>query len=339
MRKYFQCIRVMGFLFITSLYLVGCADDDVAEVVLPYNSSEHIYGTFGYWDDGFWEVVIDPATGGLSKIIRSEETFPGRSPRTGAFELTSFKRNERIYSSPNSSTLKVQNLETLNITDIVLRDNSLDQMVIYPQLLRFGADQNEVYLMDTDNSIWKIDINSQVVRKVHDGIPIAEGTYITDLFYIASTGHFLVMTNNTAANAYTADNIFLFNPVLPDAVAMISATAIASGFGFAQHPDEPYTIYFIQQPQDDKGFRLMKISMTVVGVNVSEISRSDLPIDNLSVYLQTIHTASNTYIIRSGSGSIERPSNTLYSIDLSKGDLVREVEIREAGILLKLAGE
>ena len=147
------------------------------------------------------------------------------------------------------------------------------------------------------------------------------------------------MTNNNAVNDYTGENLFLFNPELPDSTAVISTTAISRGFGFVQHPVEKDNIYFIQATQDNKGFRLMKIEMNGDGINVSEISTTDLLINNMSLYLQTIHTASNTYILRGGSNSIETPSNTLYTIDLNNGNLMCEVEIEETGFLLKLAIE
>jgi hypothetical protein len=114
---------------------------------------------------------------------------------------------------------------------------------------------------------------------------------------------------------------------------------VARGFGFIQHPDEKNNVYFIQNTQENIGFRLMKIQMNGNEVNVSEISSADLAINNLSPLLQTIHTTRNTYILRGGSSSIETPSNTLYSIDLNNGDLLHEVEIEETGFLLKLAGE
>ncbi len=83
----------------------------------------------------------------------------------------------------------------------------------------------------------------------------------------------------------------------------------------------------------------MKIEMATSGIEVTEVSQTDLPIDNLAVYLQTIHTASNTYIIRSGPATLDNPSNTLYSIDLNTGELLRGVALPDAGFLLKLAGE
>lgn len=324
-----------------SLYWVGCADDESPASVLPYRASAHIYGTFGQIDNGFWEVVIDPATGHYEKLVASEETLTARSPRVGAFALTAFERNELIYGSPPSrlAALSVQDLETFEISDIALRDTLLGQSMVFPQLLRFGASQNEVFLMDTDRSIWHIDLDSRAVRKVHDGLPVPAGGYVCHFFHRSSDGHFLVMTNEVASNAYTADKIHVINPALPNPKATLSTTTIPSGFGFLQHPVDRDAIYYIQRAQSDKGFRLMKITMSAGGMNISEISQTDLPIENLSPYLQTIHTATNTYILRGGSSSLDAPSNVLYSIDLNNGKLVREVPIRDAGFLLKLAGE
>ncbi|MFK7810572.1 MAG: hypothetical protein AB8F74_22385 [Saprospiraceae bacterium] len=346
MKKYFDNFKTLAFLFMTGLLLVGCSSDDdmpptgEGESILPYNSSDHVYGTLAVRDVGTWEIVIDPSTGAHNKVSETETPFEGTSARIGGLELTSFERNERLFvSRSDDSKLKVQDLETFNITEIDLTDTSLNKTVSFPQLLQFGSDQNELYLMDTDYSLWKINLESKMVNKIYDRIPVSNGTYISNLFYVASTGHFLGMTNTDAINDYRGDNLFLFDTALPDSTSIISTKSISKGFGFVQHPIDKNNIYFIQTSQDDKGFRLMKIAINGNELDVSEISTTDLSIDNLSPYLQTIHTASNTYILRGGSNDIEAPTNTLYSININTGELIHEVEIEETGFLLNLAGE
>ena len=73
-------------------------------------------------------------------------------------------------------------------------------------------------------------------------------------------------------------------------------------------------------------------------INILEVSKTDLSINDLSPYVQTIHQGSNSYIIRAGSSNLDAPLNILYSINLTTGELVNEVLIEQTDMVLKIAG-
>lgn len=341
MHMNFQHFRILFLLIFSSIIVFGCSDNNADESqetvpLLPYDAANHIYGSFGIWGQDRWEVVIDPSTGQLDKITETSELFGGFSGSLGTQELTSFERNERIFiPTANDSVLILQNLESFESTTIELTDLSKGKTVIFPQIIRFGKDQNEIYLLDTDKSLWKINLENKEVTIVHIGIPAANQNTIVNFFYIESTGNFLCILNGNSEN----DEIVIFNPEAPNSTMFEATTSISTGFGFVQHPIDKNKIYYVQQPDDSIGFRLMRIQVDEDKISVSQLSSTDLKIDNLSYYLQTIHSTNNTYILRGGSTSFDSPSNTLYSVNLNTGILVNEIELKEVGHILKLAGE
>jgi len=341
MIKNYQYLRILSLITIFSLLIVGCSheneiDPEEVESILPYDSSKHIYGVFGVNNGDKWEVVIDPVTGKLDRIPETKEIFGGVSGYIGSKDLTSFDRNERIYiPTADDTKLILQNLDNFEITTIDLTDMSLNKTVVFPKLIRFGKDQNEIYLLDTDDSLWKIDLDSQVVTRVHDRIPVSDNKAIFNFFYIESTGNFLCNIKGDGEN----DKLIIFNPQAPNSSAFITTNYIASGFGFVQHPIDRDKFYYIQRLSNNKGYRLMYVEVVEDQIFVSQKSVADLPIENLSTYLQTIHSATNTYILRAGSNNIDSPSNNLYSINLNTGVLVNEVDLKEVGFISKLAGE
>jgi hypothetical protein len=85
--------------------------------------------------------------------------------------------------------------------------------------------------------------------------------------------------------------------------------------------------------------RLMELNLSGGQFQVMSKSTSDLAIDNLSGYLQTIHSATDSYICRGGSSSGEMPIKIFYKIDLTTGELVNEVTLTDAGLLISLSAE
>lgn len=339
----------MLLIFVMALYcsciLSGCDDDDLnpnnGVAILPYDGTKHIYGAISIIGDGMWEVVIDPVTGQFSKIEETEEVAAGIDFPIGTKSLTAFERNKRIFIPFNgSNSLRIQDLATFETVDIELRDSTLEESMTFPQIIRFGANEQEVFITDSDNSLWKIDLEDESVTKVYNRVPIATDCGIKNFFFVPITNQFLMLTNTgNVINDYSVEELFLLDPTQPDAEAVVNDLAIVKGFGFVQSPTDKSSFYYIKLAEGDEGFRLMRAQLTGENISTTQLSTTDLAIDNLSSFLQTIQTATNAYILRGGSSSIEMPNNTLYTIDLDSGELINEVDLENSGILLKLAGE
>ena len=326
--------------FFAIVLLVGCnTDDDQLDFssLLPYNPDKHLYGTIQFpvgntWEA--WEVVIDPSSGRLDTLAGTKVSGGSFSYPVGTKNLTAFGRNQRIYLDIEER-LVVQDLETGEKTMIELRDAGTSESVIFPQYLRFGTNEDELFLIDTDKTVWSIDLLSETVEKTSTRLPVPEGGNLSNVFYLPVLDHFLFSSNSTAFNAGTVTDLLLYDL---STGTITNSMTIPESFGLAQDAGGD-GFYFLQIPGEDTGFRLMEFRINAGQMELIQLSDADLPIDELSLYAQTIHTATNSYICRGGSNSIEMPSNTLYSIDLDSGNLTDEVVLEEDGILLKLVGE
>lgn len=138
-----------------------------------------------------------------------------------------------------------------------------------------------------------------------------------------------------AINAATSTELMLYNNA---ADSIVYTKVIDSSFGFVQYPKEDQ-IYFLTVPSSTSGFRLNELKLLGGQIQVTSMSTNDLEISNMSPYLQTIHSETNSYICRGGSNSIEAPSNFLYQIDLTTGELVNSAELEDSGIILSLSAE
>ena len=334
---YWITIGVIGV-----LALSACSDDeagplDSCEDISDYNANDHIYATILLDDLEEWEIIINPLTAEMDFVEGTNMQGGSLSSPVGARNLTAFSRNQRIFvDEVPKNQLVIQDLETLVYTDFELRDTSAALSPINLQFMRFGANETEVYLIDTDYSIWKVDLDNQITEKIIDRIPLEAGIYISDFFYEKNSGNFLLTTNSIAINSGTTTNLVLFDPASEE---IIQEKDIQEVFGLVFHA-QSNALFCLQAPNSSEGFRLMKIQTDgLTSINVSQISETDLAIDELSLYAQTIHTTSNSYVCRGGPNTIGNLVNNIYSIDLSSGLFKSSEELCKTGTILKLAGE
>jgi len=348
MKNYYSPFTFLGFVFIIGLSALGCQPDEPepeveAESILPYDSSKHIYATFALPDAGKqWEIVIDPNSGKFDKIPETESQFAGITFPIGTKELTDFRGKNRLFIPiEDDSKLIVESLEDFTSVDIKLTDTALNKTIVFPQLMKFGKDENEVFIIDSDKSLWKVDLNDEFVLKIHDKIPVSSDTYIANFFYIESTDKFVICTNNNAVNDARGDNLQFFDPKKPDSLALTGSTSIPFGLGFVRHPIFRNTINYLNVSVDGtEPEKLMKVMVGSESFNISDVLIPELTFKRMSTTLQTINSSLNSYItLGSGGSNNTGPINTLYSIDLDSGEVIGEVELEEAGTILKLAGE
>ncbi len=331
-------LLLAGMMTITLLFSCNSDDDQLGfSSLLPYNPDKHMYGTLQFQDGTRWErweVAIDLATGRLDSIPGTKEDSGSITSPNGTKDLTAFNTNKRIYIDLDKN-LVVQDLDTAEETVIEITDTASGASVLFPQYVRFAASEEELFLIDTDDTVWFIDLLTEEVEKTAIQLPIPSGAYLSNVYYIAATDDFLYSTNSSAINSGTITNLHFYD--LGSETVIQSAT-ITESFGLVPS-STPGQFYFLQIPTEDTGFRLVELQVNPGQLMLAEISDADLAIDELTLYTQTTHTATNSYVCRGGSNNLEDLSNTLYIIDLDSGDLIDEVVLEVDGILSKLAGE
>lgn len=332
--KSFSIPQLIIFLFITVLW--SCKDDDALPELCSYDSSVHIYGTtqltrFNNFYDV--EIYIDPNTGQFDSI-------PGTSIRSGGFSfpigpnrLVSFDHNKRFHTEQNELT--IQDLSTLEYSIIELKDTAIGASVIFPQYTFFGNDENQIFILDTDDSVWEVNLQNNQVKRIIEDLNDDNEAYISTIFYLKDSGDFLFGMNRTATNSARVTELYLYNNDLDSITASL---LIDEAFGFVQVPKQD-NVYFLKNANGQEGFRLGEAKVLGGEIFTNMKSTSDLAINQLSGYLQTIHTATNSYICKGGNSSIENPTSFLYKIDLTTGELISEVELVDVGIMLGLASE
>ncbi len=335
---------ILYFLFLSILTFSACNSDDEGlggvggdeEMTrLPYDATKHIYGTSYFINDNEWEMIFDPITGQIDSIPGTMNPAGVISIPSGPTKITSFSRNQRIYIDPSSNQkLTVQDLGTLEYNMIDLKDDDVGAAMIFPQAICFGFNENELFVLDTDKSIWKVNLLTTKVNKVFTSTSGLDFGNVVN-FVLSKPGDDFVIIANESIEKESVSKIYLVDA---NSFELHDEKTIERSFGFVKHPSQQ-KIFFMNVPTEETGFRLMELDLNNETLIIKAKSNEDLAIDNLSPNLQTIHTQSNTYIVRAGSASIDEEENKLISISLDTGVLINEVEIDNAGIILKIAGE
>ncbi len=321
---------------LTVLGVSSCKKDNLDTTGLPYNPDKHIYGKVQFNQTEEYEVVIDPISGIFDTIAGTRRAAGSLSLPVGTKSLHSFENDHRFFIDEEASLFRLffQNLESLAYGNITMIDqDNPSKKVNSAQYLTFGATENEIYLFDADKSIWKINLQdgSAHQRFTHEIFP---DDFTPKAVLYVNQGDDLLFVQDASSSA-DVTKLILFDQA---SATILDQQDISGAFGFVKYPKED-RFYFLEIPDGTEGFRLMELKTSGETLNVQAKSDKDLPIDELSPYLQTIHTATNTYICRGGSNSIENSTNTLYSISLETGALTNEAVLYDSGILLNLAGE
>lgn len=332
----FRTLCYTLLLGLTILTICGCDDDDGNgdgnRIPLTYDPATTIYGTFGFDLENSWEVVIDPVSGQLDSI-----------PGTSGFSALSFPLGPRYFQTFNpdrrvqvglNQQLSVQDLETFQAGTFMTSDPDDQSPLTNPQFITQGRSENELLVLDADQSLWRANLQSLLLERWIDDIS-PQGRIVVYLYQLDDTSLLRLFSTNTGN-----DGVVRMMDVLETEEQEILDFGDLSeqSFGFVKHP-AANDFYFLTSPGQGNGFRLGILSWD--GENLTEriISTQDLGIDNLAPQRQTIHTATNSFIAISTNGDIEDPQQTLLRIDLTTGELVGQTELERSGFLFKLAGE
>jgi hypothetical protein len=332
--RFFLLITLFSFCFL------ACDKDEnpITDTTFEYDSQKHVYGTLMSANDLGWEnqeVIIDIESGELSIIEGTTKAGGGIDFPNGTKDLTDFEQKRRIFKDLATNNMVVQDLETGEKEIIELNDS--DGISIgSANYFVFGDDNNTVYVLTSVADIWSVDLSTKSIELIQDQVSLDLNNYqIEDFRYHRGSQKLLIFGKRSNSSTSDAYAVFTFDVVSKTVELQHSLPAL---FGYQVHPDGE-RIFGLTLPSDDEGFRLTEILFSNGSFDTKKISNEDLAIDQLSPYIQTIHTASNSYVCRGGSNSIEMPETILYQIDLTTGELLGEATLAKVGHLLKLEGE
>ena len=309
----------------TLILLISACDDDDVSIPQEYDPAIHIYGMSMAPNFEAEEALIDPATGAFRLLEGTKEALGGLDLPIGPRFLTDFVNNRRIYQLGGNNGIILQDLETLEKTTIDI--DSLQTSINAWDFLTFGPDNNTIYGFDfADDRIFALDLIAQKISVIAEGLP-NYGANLEAFDYLPATNELIFLTS---------DGYLIYS--LENQITALSGAFDKELFGFVRHPDTD-RIYALTLPSDEQIFRLVQLIRTDTRLESSDLSTADLAIDNLSPRLQTIHTATNTYICKGGSSNFDNPETILYSIDLNTGELLHDVVLNGFGVMLKLRGE
>ncbi len=327
------------FLFLILIVAVSCKKDDADMDPAPptsYDASSHVYATMIEVREGTWETIIDLETG---KFRRIEETkSPGSSIEgtAGTTEMIDFINNRRIYKDPANGTghIVVQDLETFESTTIDLFDSDTGRYLTLFGDFYFGPDNEYIYGLTSAYDAYKVDLDTKEVKLIKS-LRTENIKQVQRFIYLQDRDQFL-----TIGNSQDVEDSYAYSLYDIESQSVLAEDIMPRLFGFAVHPNNDQ-IYALTYPTDDRKFRMVEITVNDNGLQIRQKSSSDLAIDELSTKVQTIHTATNSYICRGGSTAFEGegPENTLYSIDLNTGNLKSQVFLEDYKNMLGINGE
>lgn len=324
------------FLLLCSIVLcvTACKKDEVERFCKPssYDKTNHVYGTMLSTDGSTtWETIIDLTTGLFRAIPASEEPLGGGLDLPlGVRNLTDFEGNRKIYLS--GGKLIIQDLTTFDKTIIELTGQGFN--VQNPKYLNFGIDKNTVYFLALVD-ILSVDLTTQEINLVKDDILVDQNQF-DDFIYLPESNDFVFFGQKNFTGGVSEKRVSVFDL---DTDTVLYTDSIPNLFGFVKHPEND-DIFALTIPTTEKKFRLTRLRAMDDFLFISELSSSNLAIDELSPYLQTVHTATNSYVCRGGTNSIDTQNeNTLYSINLTNGTLTGEILIEDYETMIGLQGE
>ncbi|MFK8005267.1 MAG: hypothetical protein AB8H03_02810 [Saprospiraceae bacterium] len=325
------------FSFVIILSITSCKDDDPVPVFCKpssYNKASHVYATM--FDDNVfqnWETIIDLETGLFDTIAGSGQVWPGLDLPIGTRNLTDFAAKKRIYINLGN-ILVIQDLTTFDSTHINLNNQNVGGSIDYPQHLNFGENKNIIYFID-GLDIFSVNLTSKEIFLIKENLSIDQSQF-SDFIYLEESNDFVFLGQKNFSSGDSEYRISRYNM---DTDEILYTDSIPHLFGFVKYLDND-DIFALTVPSPTQGFRLTRLQAMEGGVNISQLSLSDLALDELSPYLQTIHTATNSYVCRGGTTNLNQTNpNRLYSINLVNGTVTNEVEIEGYKTMIGLQGE
>mgnify|MGYP005991637049 CR=1 FL=1 len=184
---------LLAFLFTAT----GCDDDDGGNrIPLTYDPATTIYATFGNGRENASEVVIELSSGKVDSIPGTSK-FVALSAPLGPRYFQTFSPDQRIVPGIDNQ-LSIQSLETFQYNSFTSEDPSDLTPLINPQFITRGRTDNEILVLDTDQSVWRADLQSFIIERwINDISP--QGRSVVYLFQL-NEGELLRIFATTGAN-------------------------------------------------------------------------------------------------------------------------------------------
>jgi len=330
--------NIIAFSLLGSIFLLSACKDEPTEPLLPleYNAATSVYGKMYRLNElDRWETIIDLETGLFDTIPGTREAASSISFPSGTTDLTDFEGNRRIFVTSDDKNIIIQNLTSSDQISIELKDPVSGFFINRLKHLDFGATNDEIYGISSTNQPYLINVSTKTIELVHTNIPL-DLDQVDAFMYLKERNDFVFFGRNHFNDEPSQYFASIYDI---DTEQIIIHSSISNSFGYVKDPSSSDRIYALSLPSDDHLFRLISLNISSDNITSLFISTTDLAIDELSSYVQTIHTATNSYICRGGSTSLDDPKNNLYSIDLDSGELTNEVLLDNYGLMLGLKGE
>lgn len=322
------------FLFLALMSYTGCDDDADMRTPVDYNPNCCVYGTMQRDDvDQRWEVAVALESGAW-------DTIPGtRRPSTsfqlplGVNRLNDFQGNRHLYTDLNGENLVVQDLTTYNTRQIPLLDPDSGSGIRGSLFLQQGRNNEEYFLYSgIEGRVYGIDLAAEAITVALDTFDLGMDQ-VNDFLYSPAKGYFVFIGQE---NVGFTDRFYLAATYDNSTKDFVSRDTFPQQlFGFVANPDLA-KLYCLTFPADNFGYRLTEVDfLEGGGLSYTELSNSNLAIGQISEQLQTLHTATNSYLCYGETP----PFKLIYQVDLSSGELRQQIVLEDFGTMIKLAGE
>jgi len=327
--------RLLLFFFaLTTLTYMACDDDGDMRAPVEYNPNCCVYSTMQRDDvNQRWEAVIELATGNWDTIPETVRPAASFQLPIGVNRLNDFSGNRHLYTDFNGVNLVVQDLTTFDTTKLALNDPETGQKIEGALFLQEGRNSDEYFLYSgLEGRVYGIDLAARSLSVALDTFPLGFDL-LNDFVYSPSENYFVFMgqvNQGFTERLYTAT---IYDNATKNLVAR--DTFPQRLFGFVPDPDAG-RMFALTFPENQFGYRLYEVQFRGAdGLSYTELSAENLAIGQLSEQLQTLHTASNSYLCYGESP----PFKVIYQLDLDSGDLRAQIVLEEFGTLIKLDGE
>lgn len=318
---------------LVSLTYMACDDDDM-KTPITYASDCCVYGTMQRDDIGQrWEVVVDLETGAWDSIPETRRAATSFQLPIGVNRLNDFSGNRHLYTNLNGEDLIVQDLTTFEKTMIPLNDPETGEKIDGSLFLEQGRGNNEYFLYSgIEERVYAIDLDSRTLSIALDTFSL-EFDLLNDFVYSPSEDYFVFLgqiNQGFTERLYTAT---IYDQTTKTLVAR--DTFPQRLFGFVADPDEA-KMFALTFPENQFGYRLFEVRfLGEDGLSYTDLSTQNLAIGQLSEQLQTLHTATNSYLCYGESP----PFKVIYQLNLDNGGLEAQIVLDDFGTMIKLDGE
>lgn len=325
---------LLSILALATLTYTACDDDSDMRTPVEYNPNCCVYSTMQRDDlSQRWEVAVELESGNWDSIPETRRPSAPFQLPVGVNRLNDFSGNRHLYTDADGANLIVQDLTTFDIFTLPLNDPETGQEIEGSLFLQEGRSSDEYFLYSgQEERVYGIDLAAQSLSIALDTFPL-DFDLLNDFVYSPSENYFVFMGQ---INQSFTERLYTATIYDNETQALVARDTFPQRlFGFVPDPDAG-RMFALTFPENQFGYRLYEVQFRGAdGLAYTELSNQNLAIGQLSEQLQTLHTASNSYLCYGESP----PFKVIYQLDLDSGDLRTQIVLDEFGTMIKLDGE